>query len=1107
MAEQEKRGSDLGSARPAKLAPPEVAPPLLPRPELEARLDEALGRRLGVVTAGAGFGKSTLLSTWVTGRHAAWYTVSPEDAELGALVRGLVGALRLRVPDLPAELVRAVGGSRGPEADADALVRADASAGLLCDALQDRLGRDLVLVLDDLQELAGAQASIRLVSGICRQAPAFLHVVLATRDDLPFAVERLRGQGQVLEITAGELAFTRDETASFLRSALGEDGTELGAAVHEATGGWPAAVRLTLETLRGVSEPERRRAVDQLRRPGSPLFAYLAGEVFEQEGEDVRELVRTVAPLQRFTAELCEDLGVPRAGRTLASLERRGLFVEPDPGATGWYSLTGLAREFALQHLRLPANDLEAVHLRAADWLETNEHLEEALRERTAATDTDGIARLLTERGDALLAAGAVETVVRAAELLPPSSRAATIDRIAGQALQIRGDWEGALVCFERASAGAKRLDAAIAWRMGLIHYMRGELDETAAVFERGRLGSGEPKDDALLLAWQASVHWLRSELEEARAQATRALEIATAAADSQALAAAHTTLAMVAALEGDRGANEAHYLRALEHAERAGDVLQIIRVRANRGSHHMEEGEYEVAIGELEIALRLADLAGFAFFRALALHNRGTARLRLGRFEEAIADLRAAQDVYQRIGSRDVAYPLSSLGDIHRERGDLALARTAYEEAVRLADEAGDLQALVPALAGLARVLASEDPRAAAALADRAVALGPGMGHVEALLASATVLLETGETEQAGDRAAEAETAACGRRDRAGLAEALELRALTTSEPAVAAGRAEEALAVWREVGNPLGEARTRLVLARILGPGPGEGLAAEAETALRALGARRHAASAAELRADWSARQAPAVAIESLGRFRLLRNGEPVLPGEWNSKKARDLLKLLVARRGHPVLRELAMETLWPEGNPAKLANRLSVALSTIRAVLDPEKRFDPDRFLRADRSVVALELENVEVDVEVFLAQAAAGFELLRGGRRGVARERLTAAEARYTGDFLEEDVYEDWAVPLREEARATYIRIARALAQDAAAAGDHDAAARYLLRALEKDGYDEATHLALVAAFQAAGRHGEARRAFRTYSARMEEIGVEASPFPGTKRTPV
>jgi DNA-binding SARP family transcriptional activator len=96
-------------------------------------------------------------------------------------------------------------------------------------------------------------------------------------------------------------------------------------------------------------------------------------------------------------------------------------------------------------------------------------------------------------------------------------------------------------------------------------------------------------------------------------------------------------------------------------------------------------------------------------------------------------------------------------------------------------------------------------------------------------------------------------------------------------------------------------------------------------------------------------------------------------------------------------------------------------------------------------------------------------------------------------------MPEDPFDDWAVPLREEARNAYVGVARALAHAAGASGDHDAAARYLLRILERDPYDERAHLGLVAALGRSGRHGEARRAYRAYTVRMGELGIEALPF--------
>ena len=231
------------------------------------------------------------------------------------------------------------------------------------------------------------------------------------------------------------------------------------------------------------------------------------------------------------------------------------------------------------------------------------------------------------------------------------------------------------------------------------------------------------------------------------------------------------------------------------------------------------------------------------------------------------------------------------------------------------------------------------------------------------------------------------------------------------------------------------------------------------------------------------------------------MLRSGEPVGVGEWNSRKARDLVKILISREGRPVHRSVLVEALWPDEDPARTGSRLSVTLSTARAVLDPGKAHPPGWFLAAEGDAVWIDVDHVDVDVLRFGALAAAAEAERKGGPTPAAREALAAAEVAYVGDAFAEDPYEDWSVSLRERARAAYIWVARTLADDTAAAGDTATAVRCYLRVLEQDPYDEHAHLGLVATQLAAGQQGEARRSYRAYGLRMEEIGVEASPFPG------
>jgi ATP/maltotriose-dependent transcriptional regulator MalT/DNA-binding SARP family transcriptional activator len=1076
--------------------------PTLDRPRLMRELEQTLHRRLTIVHADAGFGKSTTLEAWSTTVPSIWYTIGRDDTSLAVLTMGLASVFERRLPAISRELRRVVQTSLGP--DGDESDRAAAVATLLCEALDRELDHDLALVFDDAHELWLSGSAARLLEELWRQAPDRLHIVLSTRLEPPFPVQRLRGRGQVLDLDAAALAFTEDDVAELLRRSIGADGPTFARKIHELTGGWPAAVRLTAEALRTTPSRRRMETLEALRRPGGRLFDYVAEEVLQRTPPAVRELLRFVTPFDRFNADLCRALGAENAADVLPRLRRAGLFLERCGTDSDWFGLHALIRDFVRERWPLDHQELEQLHARAAAWFHARGRFDDALESVIAISDEDAIALILETHGETLLASGRVDLVVRAGQRLRNRPRDRAVERVIGQAHEIRGDWDEALACFERAAAPDGVIDAALAWRLGLLHHLRGELDEALAVYERGTVDGPQSRDAALLLAWKASVQWLRGDEHECRSTAEQAFACARATGDPTALAAAHTVLAMLAALTGDRLANDAHYVRALEYAERAGDILQAVRVRTNRGSRHLEEGEYDDALAELESALQLSDLTGFTFFRALALTNRGEVYLRLGRLEQATADLDAARLLYQRAASRMISYPLEKLGDVYRIRGELASARASYEEAVTRAEESGDAQGLVPSLAGLAQVIAEEDPQRAELLLESALSQDGGMGYVTARLAAGWVALKRHDRKRAAGLAEEAADAARRRRDRAGLAEALELRALATPDRERQIALLEEAVSLWRAIHDPVREAGAELILGTIGGDSIAKAHLETADGRLRDAGAHGYRASLMSMLTANNDSTAPRLSVTTLGRFTVTRKSAAVAASEWQSKKARDLLKLLLTRRGKPAPREWLMEALWPGQDPRLLSNRLSVALSTLRSVLDPDRQFAPDHFLVATADTIGLSSSNVDVDVEQFLAEGQRAVDLYRDGAIDDARGPLQAAESSYSGDFLEGDRYEEWAEPLREEASALYVSIVTALAEIAEATDRHDAAIRYRLRALERDRWDEGAHLGLIAALVSARRHGEARRAYRDYLARMDEIGVEPAPFTSTAR---
>ena len=841
-------------------------------------------------------------------------------------------------------------------------------------------------------------------------------------------------------------------------------------------------------------------------RTDARLFSYLAEEVVADQPAEALALLSVTAVLEQFTPDLCDALGLAGSGPMLADLVKRGLFVEERHDSS--LVLRPLTRDYVLSHLRLPPERAVEVMTAAAEWTRAAGHPATALRLLTRLDEPAALASMLESDGAAILGAGEVSLLLEACCSLPAHVRTASIDQLEGDVLQVQGDWIGALSCFERASGSSAAVPARIAWRKGLIHYLHGDLDAAVAAYSQGVADDeAEPHEMALLLAWMATTYWMRGDTKASRQLADEAFELARASQDNRALAAAHTALAMLAALDGDRRGNDAHYLLALHAAEEAGDVLQIVRIRTNRASHFIEEGAYEEGLRELDLAIRLAEMTSFTSFLDLSLLNRGQARFHLGQLDEALADFEASRARCEQIGSDAVSYALGGIGDVYRERGNLAQARAAYEEAVKIAEACGDVQGAVPALANLATVVAGEDPDHATALAERAIGYGPGLGYVRALLAGGWVAAHCRDLKRAAALANEAVALARTRRDRAGLAEALALACLTSDRPRLRADDLREAASIWAAIGDLVGEARAAIALDWLKPDPASTADRIRAERLLETRGLRLHGGTlAAGLLSFVTRGDRRMVRVLSLGGFSIVRGGEIVKTSEWQSRRARELMKLLVARRGRPVPRAVLMEALWPDEDEERLGNRLSVALTTVRSILDPSKTSPADEFIHADRDAVALNLDSLDVDLERFMASATAGLERLRGGDHPGALPLLEAAEVTYSGDFLEENPYDDWAVAPREEARATYVAVARALAERFVAAGEPDAATRYLLRILETDPYDEDAHLKLVTALSDAGRHGEAHRHYLGYRRAMDELGVEPVVFPGARRPP-
>jgi DNA-binding SARP family transcriptional activator len=626
---------------------------------------------------------------------------------------------------------------------------------------------------------------------------------------------------------------------------------------------------------------------------------------------------------------------------------------------------------------------------------------------------------------------------------------------------------------------------------MALIPYVTEGSSDALAALERARLEETATRGAVQSLCFATVLYRAKGNAHCSRNSALRALELAHDV-DDEVLALCHRSMALVTSHDGEGAKSDAHYQVALDLAPGNADNLLALMMTLHRAKYSLAHEQFAEAVAESEAAVRLGRMSGHTGYEPFALSVGAAAKSHLGRLDEALTDAAGALRVRRTLGVRhDGVLGRVVLGAIHRKRREVRQAREVLEQAVSEEREKPGLRGLrAIALAELSRVCAADDMSLALHYAERAVTASEGAGRIGALLARGWVSLVSGAAAAATFDAEEARTAATMARRPAAAAEALELLGLVTSDPNAAAALLDDAAAHYRDVGDRLGEARVRMVAAAIPGSRDTRSTRFEEDT-LRRYGVRLEPGVADALTAV--ANRAPLIAVHSLGGFRVLRGGVEVPAKEWQSRKARDLLKVLISHRGVPVPRSRLMELLWPNESPAIGGNRLSVLLSTLRRVLDPDRRGEHPALI-ADRAAVAVNLGLVDVDVERFMVAVSEACTAHRHGRDDAAA-LLSAAEAMYVGEFLPDDLFVDWALELRDEAQGAYIRVLRA---QTALVPDVDQKVSSLLKILRCDSYDEEAHVELIRVLHEAGRHGEARRRYRVYARCMSEIGVTPMP---------
>jgi LuxR family transcriptional regulator, maltose regulon positive regulatory protein len=587
---------------------------LVARPRLSERLSRSAESALTLVSAPAGFGKTTLLTEWLAAtaaenRSVAWLALDDRDNDPAVFWTYLVAALQRAEQGLGAgTLALLQGGQSSME---------EVLATLVNDL--DGVATDVLLMLDDFHVIEAPEVQDGM-DFLLAHLPAQVHLVIATRADPPLPLARLRARGDLVEIRAADLRFTADEAAAYLTGAMGLalTGADV-AALEGRTEGWIAALQLAALSLQG--RDDATRFISGFAGDDRYVVDYLVEEVLQRQPDGVRSFLLQTSVLSRLNGDLC-DAVTGRDGGTamLAALERENLFLVPLDDRRRWYRYHHLFADVLRARLLDEQPDrARALHRRASDWFEQHGERSEAVHHALAGEDVERAAELV-ERAIPDLRRNRQEATLRSwLEALPDEllrvRPVLTLGVVAS--LMARGDLEGVEVRLRQAE---QWLDPAT------------DRAEMVVVDEEGFRTL-----PTAIAMYRAGTALVRGDVAGTMTHARRALDLA-GGDDHLARGAPAALLGLAYWTSGDLDASSRLYVDAMASLERAG--------------HHSDVLGCSIALADMRLAQgRLRE--------ATSIFERG-----LQRAEQFRPVLRGAADMH--VG----------LSQLLRERDDLDAAR-----------------------------------------------------------------------------------------------------------------------------------------------------------------------------------------------------------------------------------------------------------------------------------------------------------------------------------------------------------------------------------------------------------------------------------------------
>lgn len=640
-----------------KVQVPDRPPTLLRRERLVGFLHSNINHKLVLVSAGAGYGKTSLLIDYAHDAElpVCWYSLDRGDRHVLTFIEYLVASIRRRFPTFGHSILRILHDYIGPAEDIEPFVR------LILDEIQQTIDDYFVVILDDYQEVLESEPVNALVDGLLRYLPEHCHFIIASRA-IPrrLTLTRLAAREEIVGMGVRQLKFTRDEIQQIL-SLRGMDNLEPEQldALAQRSEGWITAILLAAQTR----WTDTIQAVVELSGSLDSVFDYLAQEVLADQPEHIQHFLLRTSVLQEMSPPLCDALlDTDDSARTLRSLAEQGLFTSEISSTSGWYQYHQLFREFLVSKLEADAPRLyRDLCLKEAHLMANQGHWSWAI--------------------DGYLSGKAHEEAAEAIEIIAQDyfddgrwpQLETWIDALPEAVLQ----GHPRLLLF-RARISTEAGDYAEAERL---------LEPAYTIYRQRESEIGT----ARVLTQRAIVQRLQERYGEAIRSCKDILETVSFSDDPSSVVKAHQNMGICYQILGDTARGQQEMRTAFELAQSQGDTLSAAFIAHDLGNSLYMAGAVEQARRYLHQALLHWRKVGNPGALALTLQGLGVIHHHLGQYAEAQnrydESLEKARDIRNR---RLEAYALLNSGDLERDQGHYPRALQLYSEAFDMASSVG---------------------------------------------------------------------------------------------------------------------------------------------------------------------------------------------------------------------------------------------------------------------------------------------------------------------------------------------------------------------------------------------------------------------------------